>query len=249
MSTELLFILGLVGLYLYDSAQLRFYNEFFISYGFGNKLNYGSLFPSIHFAKKFLSFPDVMFPHRLQFHCQWQLHTLNPQHIQLNQDIKHIHQYNKILQPLKYSTLLVMICTLIILPLALLLQSSYTVLAILTILIYGLHLLNSFYIFMQRRSLQLSKKFLSHLLLDTLLCPPFALNSLRKISLQLKLNSDAIDLSHALLNPQQQIKFNQELGDVMAQLRQHYSSTDPLYQTLIQRELMLKHKNSNNQNP
>lgn len=240
MSTEILFILGLVGLYLYDSAQLRFYNEFFLSYGLRKRFAYNSVMATVHFMKKFLSFPSICFPHRLQFHCQWQLSPQTNQDIQLHQDIENIYALNKILRPLQYSTLLVSICTLIILPLAIFFHMGYLSLTILCVLIYGLNLCNSLYILIQRKKLRLSKKFLAHLLLDTLLCPPFALNSLRKISLQLKLNSDAIHLSHALLAPSQHTVFNQQLSQAIVQLKQQYPISDKHYQALESREIELK---------
>lgn len=240
MSTEFLFILGLVGLYLYDSAQLRFYNEFFITRGFGKKFSYTSVQPNIHFAKKFLSFPDLFFPHHLQFHCQWQLQTQKDQTAQLNQDIEEIEKLSKILRPLQYSIFIVAMSTLVALPLAIIFEVGYVILAALSLLIYGLNLLNSLYIFVQRNTLQLSKKFLIHLLLDTLLCPPFALNSLKKISLNLKLKSDAIYLGHALFSPQHRADFDLELAKVIAQLKQQYPSSNKNYQALEQRELELK---------
>lgn len=104
---------------------------------------------------------------------------------------------------------------LVLLPIALIYKSSYLYLAILILSIYAINLINITWIFIQRKQLHLSNLKFSYLFIDALLCPPFALNLLQKISLNYDLKTDAITLSqHVLQADDFQAVLSQTIADI-----------------------------------
>ena len=214
-ATEHLLAIGIVGFYLYDSAKLCFYNELYIEKGFRQKFHFQTLSNQFSLSKKFLMLPNPLCPQYLCFKTRWQIKTLALEPAELEHDVTNIKQISRILQPLQYNIFFNALLTLVLLPMALLLNLGYLLLAILIISIYTLNLFNICWIFFQRKSLTLSKSKMLHLIGDALFCPPFALNLLQKISLYSEFKSDAISLSQQLLPP---VRFQQLLEQIIDDL-------------------------------
>lgn len=212
---EYLIILGLVGFYLYDSTKLCFYNEFYLLNGFTAKFKSQMLVNHFSILKKFLIIPQPFCPHYLCFKVRWQL-TSHQDHQQvIGDEIKTILNLQKILKPLQFMVYLNAVLTLILLPTALIYKSSYLYLAILILSIYAINLINITWIFVRRKQLHLSNLKFSYLFIDALLCPPFALNLLQKISLNYDFKTDAISLSQHLLDADDfQILLSQTIADI-----------------------------------
>ncbi|MFK4050637.1 hypothetical protein [Acinetobacter venetianus] len=96
--------------------------------------------------------------------------------------------------------MLISLLTLVLLPLLLLLKLSYLPLAITIITIYILNISSLLFVILKRKSLQLSWTKIFQFSLDILLCPPFALNLLRKIGLNYHIQMEGIALAEKLLN-------------------------------------------------
>ena len=212
---DYLIILGLVGFYLYDSAKLCFYNEFYLLNGFTAKFKSQMLVNHVSIFKKFLIIPQPFCPHYLCFKVRWQLTHHQDQQQVADNEIGAILNLQKILKPLQPMIYLNTVLTLVLLPIALIYKSSYLYLAILILSIYAINLINITWIFVRRKQLHLSNLKFSYLLIDALLCPPFALNLLQKISLNYDFKTDAITLSQHLLQADDfQALLSQTIADI-----------------------------------
>jgi hypothetical protein len=158
-------------------------------------------------------FPNILLPHHLTFKCSWKIKNLELS-IDIH-DITVINTISKKLKPLQLINILLFILTLLYLPLIVLLKGGYTLLGIAIILIYLLNIITFITITIQRKALKLSWSKLCQFLLDILLCPPFALNILRKISLNYQLQMDGILIAKSLLNPHDYQTF---LDDILKEL-------------------------------
>lgn len=212
---EYLIILGLVGFYLYDSAKLCFYNEFFILKGFSAKFKLQLQNNRLSILKKFLMIPSPFSPQYLCFIVRWQLTQTDQHNEVIQQEINHILHIQKILKPLQALIFLNALLMLILFPMALLSQWNYLYMAILIVLIYSINIISIGCVFLQRKNLCLSNLKFSHLVVDALLCPPFALNMLQKISLASDFKTDGIILAQHLLQAEDfQALISQTIADI-----------------------------------
>lgn len=191
-------VLGLVGFYLYDSAQLYFYNEFSLYKGVSNTFQSATVSANLNIFSKYLVIPNSFLSYRLMFKCAWKIQDI--QSSALVREIEEITCITKILKPLQYINMLLFILTLVLLPLVIALKLGYLLLAIILVAIYFLNLISITMVIFKRKPLKLSRTKILHLFLDSLLCPPFALNLLRKISLNYQIHSEGTLLAQALLS-------------------------------------------------
>lgn len=239
LTFEYLVILGLVGFYLYDSAKLCFYNEFYITKGFFQKIDAQMLTNQFSVFKKFLMIPQPFCPQYLCFKARWQLNKLNENDQVLQKDIHTISDFYKILRPLQYLIYANTIFTLILLPLALVLKWGYLLLAVIITLIYLINFFNILVIFFLRNKLQLSNLKFIHLLTDALFCPPFALNLLQKICLNYEIKSDAVVLCQQLLAPDEFQQLLQQIIDDIELLKHNHDSEMVFIEQLNHKQIYL----------
>lgn len=240
---DYLFIMSLVGLYLYDSAILCFYNNIFICKGIRKHFKYQCISLNFSFGKKFVLMPSLIFPYQLLFKGHWQLH--NRSITNLDQDLLNIKKITQLLKPLQFINIILFIATILLLPVFIILEFSYLLLALLIFGIYLLNLLNFTYIVLKRKSLHLSKRHLFQFLLDVLFCPPFSLNILRKISLNYAIHTDSIILNQHLLQRPQYIQFLDKISQNIEVLKSNYEISDRSYTLLVQRQIELSKLKSN----
>lgn len=194
ISTEVLFILGIVGFYLYDLAVLSFFNEFFMIQGFNTKkIKVYFASDGLNFSKKYLIFSHLL-SYKLVFHSKWSV----------NQPIK-CSTYQRIelikllyilknLRVVQYLNLVSFIMMLIVLPLTLILKINYSIIAVVLIVIYLLNFSVLTYLCLKRKVLHLSSKQLFHFAIDVFLCPPQALNIVKKITLNYEIQTNDFEL-------------------------------------------------------
>lgn len=196
---EILIIIGLYGFYLYDSARLYFFNEFNVTKGIRSSFKFQHITKSFSFLSKYLFIPNMFFSYQLIFRCAWKIKQSIPS--DQSTDVDSILLISKTLRPLQSTNILISLLTLVLLPLLLLLKLSYLPLAITIITIYILNISSLLFVILKRKSLQLSWAKIFQFFLDILLCPPFALNLLRKIGLNYHVQMEGIALAEKLLNP------------------------------------------------
>ncbi|WP_332605208.1 hypothetical protein [Acinetobacter sp. ESBL14] len=201
LSFDILIILGIVGFYIYDSAHLYFYNEFNIQKGLGSTFKSQLISRQLNVFRKYLFIPNLCLSHQLLFKCAWKIKDPDPTiH---HHDIIHLKNISQTLKPLQWLNILVFVLTLAVLPFLIVFKAGYLAVAIILVIIYSLNLISILFVIAKRKKLQLSWLKIMQLLLDAFLCPPFALNLLRKISLNYQAKTDGILLAAQILDPQQ----------------------------------------------
>lgn len=81
---------------------------------------------------------------------------------------------------------------------------------------------------------------LTHILIDSLICPPFAIHSLGKICQSLQLKSDATLFAQQMLSKSDFIQFKADLDHRLEILKQQHDLHSLDFQTLNQRQQALK---------
>lgn len=218
--------LGLVGLYLFDSAKLISYNQLFLVCGLRSQFS-SDLPPKHHqILKKYVYFTRPLHGASLVFLMQWKLqkYVLTTTSATLKYDLETIKNIQKNLRKLQISSGLVWLLTLIIFPFLFIIQQNSIFVLILLMCIYTINLIHILLIYLQRNTLQITKIQCLHYLIDALFCPPFALNLLKKICLNYKIKSDAITLAIQLLSKNEFQHFAIQLISEIEQLK--ISETD-----------------------
>lgn len=232
------FIFSWLSLYGYAALQRYQPNDIFFKQGFGLSTRY--LIPQLQFRfrRHFYSWSTLLCPHQLSFSCKWQLLPLKNQGLDLETDL--FKQLTQRLKPLQYSTLIVFYLSILALPVCIFYAVDYRWIALLFFLIYTLLWFNAIYIFYQRKHLQLSRMQLTHILIDSLICPPFAIHSLGKICQSLLLKSDATLFAQQMLSKSDFIQFKTDLDHRLEILKQQHDLHSLDFQTLNQRQQALK---------
>ncbi|KKW75972.1 hypothetical protein AAV96_15335 [Acinetobacter sp. AG1] len=195
---DILIVIGIVGFYIYDSAQLYFYNEFNITKGIRPIFNFQHISKTLNCFNKYLVIPNLFLSHQLIFKCAWKIKNISsPTHLDSEDNIKII---SKTLRPLQFLNILLFWLTIGILPILIIFKFGYIALTITVSLIYLLNVFSIIFVITKRKVLQLSWSKVMQLLLDILLCPPFALNLLRKISLNYNIETEGTVLAAQILN-------------------------------------------------
>ena len=227
LDTDYLFVFTLVGLYVYDSAQLCYFNEFFLSKGLRSSFYVQTVSLNYSFGKKFLFIPSLFFPSTLLFKVKWQ--TQNKTAPIVPADIEIIYNLAQQLELIQFLNTIGAILTLIALPLSIIGKASHTLIALIIIVIYAINLINILMIFLQRKTLSLRPKTLLLLFLDSLFCPPFALNLVKKISLNYAIQTEGLKLAQKLLQPPQlEVLITQIIKDIALLKTNHNLSNEQL---------------------
>lgn len=238
-------ILGLFGLYLYDSSRLVHYNQVYFFRGFKSKISVTIPAKTFSFFKQYLFLVQALHSYRIVFQSQWNLNN-SKQLPRINEtstdETEQIFAAIQILKKIQIINLFSFILTLLIFPVLFLTKQSYVLLLITLLFIYLANIVQILYVFRHRKALNISKKFYLSLLVDALFCPPFALNIIQKISLNIALKTDAIVLAEILLKQDDLYHFSQDLYEQIEELKQIESKTDsPQYLQLEQIQQRLKH--------
>lgn len=216
LSLETLFVLGIVGFYIYDSTYLYFYNEFNIQKGFKTSFHPQLLSKKLNFFSKYLVFFNLLLPYQLIFKCSWKS-IYSDKQIIFNDDITHITTISRTLKPLQFLNILLFLFIIFFLPLVILLKLNYVILAITITTIYFLNIINIFYVLYKRKKLKLSWVKVLQLAMDVFLCPPFSVNLLRKISLNYVVKTEGTILAKEILSEKSYQEFiNTVLTDLEA---------------------------------
>ena len=179
LSFEMLLVIGVTGFYLFDSAMLIYTNEL-IFLETNGRWCFSSPEKKPQVLKKFHYFPNPLRPDKHIFLLYWTASESS------NYESKNI-ELRKLflaLNPLRYMTLFLYILILLGLPLVAFTLGSGLGLLLLIEAIYLTILLMLIHVYLLKDMLGLSGKTVAKLSFDSLMCAPFALNLLRKITLQ-----------------------------------------------------------------
>lgn len=186
LSFEALLITGIFCFYLYDSATLAFSNELFFIESFGK---WSASFPSerLRVLGKLLLIPNPATPFNLLFVATWN-ETDGVTSVKSN-DMANLLANTTYL---RVSVIILMMMMLILFPLVTYKFGLGIIALVLLLLIYLTIIVMLCYLYIKKEFYGLSKKKFIALAFESIACPPFALNMLRKLSLKCPFQQDPI---------------------------------------------------------
>lgn len=197
LSFEILLIIGILGFYLYDSAMMLYSNELIFASD-KNHWRYRSADGHWQMLSRNLYLPHPLRPGRALFRVCW--HSTGAQANLANDapgessnlpDLAPAELIQS-LRPLQYMTTGLLASMLVGFPVVLIVFATGLELLVLMATSYIIIIAMLIYVYRKRTSLQLTTSSFLKLAFDALVCPPFALNTTRKITLNYPLTHDAI---------------------------------------------------------
>ena len=191
-SSETLLVLGAIGLYLIDSWILLYSNEVVFREAYG-RWDWSCGSPR-QILRKNPYLPNPLTPDLLLFRASWGVSPSGQ-----CEDVQGVlSALGSALAPLRSMVVILLVLLGLGLPLFVYLQAS-SALLFLAIAIYGIGLAIALLLCRRRSALGLGKRALAELAIEAVLCPPLALNVVRKITLRRTLIDDPIAFAqHAL---------------------------------------------------
>lgn len=193
--TEGLLMALVVGLYLYDSALLMYSNEAVLIPTGKDRWLAGFGSNKITFKGKELFLPNPLLPTRPLFKLAWEFDILAPS---LN------HTWNlarKAFARFAPPVWGLAVSTFLLLPFALFGRLGDLIILLAFALIYLHVFLIIMLLWFERAKFDITARGCAVIALDLLICPPFALNIVRRLSLKLPVHEDFISAARRLQSP------------------------------------------------
>jgi hypothetical protein len=192
LSDEVLLMLLVAGLYLYDSGLLLFCNEgILVPVRKGWRIRFGLREPRIAGKELFLPAPWLL--HRPMYRLSWQFEGANVREGVPEPDA--MHDAPPILVLLVWSIAMVLF---LLLPLGFFTSLGSRILIAAAGLLYLSIILALVYLWACREAMKLTRKQIGKLAFEYLICPPFALNLIRAVSLSQPPGEDLISAARRL---------------------------------------------------
>jgi hypothetical protein len=213
---ELALMLVALGLYLYDSALLLHINEAVITPRRGGwRLRFGS--SHLGFRGKELYLPSPFLPHRPGFLLLW---PLRPGSTDAPGIWESRRKLFRPVAPLVWA----MACALfVLLPLGLFSVVGDWILLVALALLYAAIAGVLLWLAMKRRELGLSASRLGSLAFELVACPPFAVNVVRRVSVEMPLDADLALAARQLQRPEE---WDATRGELVARLDEQIDAED-----------------------
>ena len=202
-SFEALLVLGVFGLYCYDSLMLLNFNEL-IFIRFKKKWSYKFPILGLQLLRKFLFLPNLLTPNISLFQVFWP---------SSDQDVnfKEFDIFIKSLIPVQVISVMLLVLMFVCLPIVAFRYGSGINLLIVFFAIYILIISILIYLFTQKNNLKLSSTKFVSIAFESIVCPPFALNIVRKISLNYPINVDPYIFSKKMFDEPTKRSFKHRL--------------------------------------
>ena len=206
-----------IGLYLYDSALLLHINEGVVTprRGGGWRVRFGSR--QVSFRGKELYMPSPFLPHRPGFRLLWDLPARSMEARSVWQARRDLF---KPLVPLVWAMALALF---VLLPLGLFSVLGDWILLVALITLYLGIAVALLWLATRRRQLGLSPRQLGILVFELLACPPFAVNVIRRVSVEMPLEADLMSVARQL---QAAADWNETRGEFIARLDEQIDAED-----------------------
>ena len=193
LSAEVLLILAIIGLYLYDSSLLLYCNEGVLSPVRGNNWKVGFGSNNLGISGKGLYVPNPLAPHRPLFRLSWHFEGDTPSEIfDLPRDA---------FLPLAPIVWGIAAGLFILLPLGFFTNLGDRALLPALLVIFGNILFALIWVWLNREKFSLSNKRFASLAFELLICPPFALNLIRHLSLNIPVTETLVSAAQRLQKP------------------------------------------------
>ncbi len=207
LSFESLLILGIIGFYLYDSIMLFNVNELLLTKS--HKVWFYKI-PALDFQllRKYPLLPNPLTPNVAIFKTSW------PKKSQLINESQ-LGDFIQCLAPVQSIINILLLLLLAYLPVIALIYGSGAKLLIIFTMIYLFISVILFYIFNNKDKLCISNSKFASIAFESLACPPFALNMVRKISLNYPNLGDPVDFARSVFDVNSIEVFNKEMNNVI----------------------------------
>ena len=207
-SFESLLLLGVIGFYLYDSIMLLSINELLLTKSYKG---WFYKFPELGFQllRRYPLLPNPLIPHVAIFRTSWPNDTKSFNESQFS-------QFSQSLEPIQLVVNILLLLLLGYLPTVSLIYGSGSQLLILFLIIYLLIITILIYVFNNKKALLLSNSDFTSLAIESFLCQPFALNMVRKISLNYPNIGDPVSFSKSVFDKDSKKAFGKDIGKVIS---------------------------------
>lgn len=193
-SAEVLLMVAVIGLYLYDSAQLLYCNEAILIpagksdwiVGFGSE-NFGVM------GKEFY-IPNPFRMHRPLFRLSWKFESSE-------EVFEPWEPPRGVLSPLAPLVWNMSIALFVLFPLGFFTRLGDSILLLALVLLFSSILVALVWLWFHRRDFHLSEKRFAGLAFESLICPPFALNLIRHVTMAMPVHEDLVSAARRLQSP------------------------------------------------
>ena len=193
-SVEILLVLGLVAFYVHDSALLLYFDEIVITgTGRGWRIPIGS---GLEMGGRYLFIPNPLLPTHALFRSNWL--SADRTMVESPADMQ---MFVRRLVFLRVGCVVLWLLLLLALPVALLTYHDPVLLLAILCVAYATIALMIVRLACVRSALQLTGKDIASLGLEALLCPPHAINLVRKVCLKRGLRGDPLAFAAQTLAP------------------------------------------------
>ncbi|MBL8532534.1 MAG: hypothetical protein JNL33_01660 [Betaproteobacteria bacterium] len=204
VSAEVLLMAAILGLYLYDSAQLLYRNEAVLIPAGQNDWIVGFGSEHLGVLRKELYIPNPLLMHRPMFRMSWQLEGNDAATSLAQPPVRAFFP----LAPLVWS---MAIALFVFLPVGFFTRLGEPVLLLALVLLFTSILLALAWTWAHRGELQLSARRFLGLAFESLVCPPFALNLIRHLSMATPMSEDLIHAARRLQTPSRWARTRQQI--------------------------------------
>lgn len=178
LSFEALLVLGIIGFYLYDSMMLLRYDEVVFSESFG-RWTFSHPDNNLRVRNKALFLPNPLTPFKPTFRVAWSPNDPPLAEGSTDELLKVVG----LTRPLGFVVMLLLAEMLLVVPAVIFTRGTGPLFLGTLAAVYLTILLALGLVYANRAGLALSNKKFASLAFDSLACPPFAINLLRKITL------------------------------------------------------------------
>jgi hypothetical protein len=195
LQAELLLIAGAVGLYLYDSALLLYFDEGILTPAGRGRWRVKFATDKLRLMGKGLFLPNPLALHRPLFRLSWRFPS-PPSRVDAQWMAR-----RSLFRPLAPAVWAMTLALFVLLPLGLF-RLGHQALLLAGVLLYASIAAALLWTGLHRARLGLSAGRFAALAFESLACPPFALNLVRRISSAMPIDEDLVRVARALQAPQ-----------------------------------------------
>lgn len=231
---ELLLILGVLAFYLQDSMMLLHYDELVFTEARRKwRVSTGS---TMQFGGRHLFLPNPVTPARGLFRGCWSTdHAAAPP-----EHWPGLRHFIAALSPLKVTCRVLWSLLLVALPLLLLAYPHPMALLALLVLVYGCVAALAWQMWRRRNVLELDNRAFASLAFEGLTCPPFAINTVRKICLRRGVHGDLVGAAGRTLDRAGTVRFRELLSARIAMASVFEDASGPRGATLATLSLRIE---------
>lgn len=192
LSAEVLLAAALVALYLQDSALLLHFDEVLVEGGSrGWRVSTG---PGLELRGRFLAIPGSLLPMRPRFRASWLAPRAGPL-----DSAQSLARHARLLWPVRIGCMLAGVVILAVMPWLLLGSRDPVQLLVALATAWGLTVSMCAYLALRRAALGLARGQVARLALESLLCPPHAINLYRRLCALRGFHGDPVAFAAAQL--------------------------------------------------